>query len=242
MAERRQNDSLPTQLPTKVDVDLLHGELRRYWLDRVRQHTHDTYAGLPMSKFPEDLRVYEHMLWHQAPDTVIELGTQFGGSALWFCDRLMALAGHNRLTRQPQVITVDTDQLLARHWLVDRMLPPGMTLIDGSLDDPQVVERVAHLAGPNCMVVEDSAHTYETTKAALDNYARFVPPGGFMVVEDGHVDINELRLEDTWPHGVLPALRDWLASPAGAEFVVRRDLELYGVTCHPSGFLQRRPE
>jgi hypothetical protein len=40
---------------------------------------------------------------------------------------------------------------------------------------------------------------------------------------------------------VLPAVHDWLAMPAGEQFVVRRDLELYGVSCHPSGFLQRRP-
>jgi hypothetical protein len=46
-------------LPPKVDVDLRRGELRRYWLDRVRQHTDYTYAGVPLSKFPEDLRVYE---------------------------------------------------------------------------------------------------------------------------------------------------------------------------------------
>jgi hypothetical protein len=38
---------------------------------------------------------------------------------------------------------------------------------------------------------------------------------------------------------VLSALRDWLATEAGREFVVRRDLKLYGVSCHPHGFLQR---
>jgi hypothetical protein len=32
---------------------------------------------------------------------------------------------------------------------------------------------------------------------------------------------------------------DWLGSPAGAVFRVRRELELYGISCHPEGFLQR---
>ena len=106
------------------------------------------------------------------------------------------------------------------------------------MGDAAVAERVAQLAGERCLVVEDSAHTYESTSAALRNYARFVPAGGFMVVEDGCVDDEQLRMEH-WPRGVLPALGEWLASPAGSEFSVRRDLELYGVTCHPSGFLQR---
>jgi cephalosporin hydroxylase len=80
---------------------------------------------------------------------------------------------------------------------------------------------------------------YETTRAALEGFASFVRPGGWFVVEDGCVDDEELRLEG-WPRGVLPAVRDWLETPPGREFGVRRDLELYGMTCHPSGFLQRR--
>jgi hypothetical protein len=39
---------------------------------------------------------------------------------------------------------------------------------------------------------------------------------------------------------VLPALDAWLATSEGGEFEQRRDLELYGITCHPRGFLQRR--
>ena len=45
-----------------------------------------------MLKFPEDLRVYEHLLWQTAPSTVIEVGVKDGGSALWFRDRLRTLA------------------------------------------------------------------------------------------------------------------------------------------------------
>jgi cephalosporin hydroxylase len=89
------------------------------------------------------------------------------------------------------------------------------------------------------LVVEDSAHVYETTYAALLGFARFVPVGGYLVVEDGCVDVEEMRLDDSWPRGVLPAIADWLASPDGEAFRVQRDLELYGMSCHPGGFLQR---
>jgi cephalosporin hydroxylase len=88
-------------------------------------------------------------------------------------------------------------------------------------------------------VIEDSAHEYETTLAALTGFSDLVPPGGFFVVEDGCVDVEELRLSPDWPRGVLPALHDWLQTSAGQQFTVRRDLELYGVSCHPEGFLQR---
>lgn len=91
-------------------------------------------------------------------------------------------------------------------------------------------------------MVEDSAHTRFTTTAALRGFSRFVSPGSFFVVEDGCVDVEAMRVSDDWPRGVLPALHDWLETPAGAEFVVRRDLELYGISCHPRGYLQRRNE
>jgi hypothetical protein len=48
-----------------------------------------------------------------------------------------------------------------------------------------------------------------------------------------------MQLDESWPRGVLPAVADWLAGSDHA-FVARRDLELYGATCHPGGLLQCR--
>lgn len=62
-------------LSPKVTVQLERDSLLSYWLSRVRQHTQDSYMGIGLSKFPEDLRAYEHVLWLDAPDTVIEIGT-----------------------------------------------------------------------------------------------------------------------------------------------------------------------
>jgi cephalosporin hydroxylase len=225
-------------LPPTVQVDLHSPAMRDYFRARAEQHTQDFYAGVPLSKFPEDLRVYEHLLWLDAPDTVIELGTQFGGSALWFRDRLATLASYGRIANAPRVISVDLDLSLARDAMARLENATSLTLIEGPLEDSAVVDRVAELVGERCFVVEDSAHTFETTMAALRGYARFVPPGGFMVVEDGCVDDEQLRF-DHWPRGVRLAIDDWLRTSEGQAFVVRRDLELYGVSCHPSGFLQR---
>src|SRR5437763_15445305 len=75
---------------------------------RVAQTLFDTYAGIPMLKFPEDLRVYEHLLWAARVEVVLELGAQHGGSALWFRDRLRALAWYGLIDR-PRVIAVDLD-------------------------------------------------------------------------------------------------------------------------------------
>jgi cephalosporin hydroxylase len=237
--------ALEQGFPPPVSADIGAGDLRSYWYARAEQHTQDSYAGVTLCKFPEDLRTYEHLLWALSPDTVIELGTFQGASALWFRDRLRTLRGYGRIERAPQVISIDLDQAPARAALAaaDPSFGEEIELVEADVADPGLPDRVAAILRPGarCFVIEDSAHVFETTRAALEGFARFVPPGGFFVVEDGCVDVEEMRLPGRdWPRGVLPALDAWLASPAGSEFVLRRDLELYGLSCHPRGFLQRR--
>jgi cephalosporin hydroxylase len=234
---RESPDRLPPVVSANFDDSV--GEL---WRARLRQHTFDSYAGVRISKFPEDLRIYEHLLWLDAPNVVIEIGAQFGGSTLWFRDRLRTLAGYGRVS-QPRVIAIELDMELLRGTLEaahgDDL--DGIEFVEGDVTDAGLPERIARMLAPGdrCMVIEDSAHTYETTMAALEGFARFVPVGGYFIVEDGCVDVEELRISDDWPRGVLPALREWLASPQGQAFEVRDEAELYGISCHPGGFLRR---
>jgi cephalosporin hydroxylase len=224
-------------LPPVVEAHLA-APLRDFWLDREAQHVKDVYAGVRIQKMPEDLRVYEHLLWISRADTVIELGTNHGGSTLWFRDRLAVLATiYGRIAR-PQVISIDRDHTKARKAIGD---PPGITLLTADLKDKDLSDRVSALLEPGarCLVVEDTLHAYETTRSALDGFARFVPVGGFFVVEDGIVDVPDLRPDKDLPRGVLPAIDDFLATGAGAGFRVRRDLERYGLTCFPGGYLER---
>lgn len=212
----------------------------RYIRQRLRQHTFDSYAGIAIAKFPEDLRVYEHLMWMSEADAVIELGVYKGGSSLWFRDRLASFCRYRG--RAPTVIAIDRDLTAAREQIAraDPIHGSEVKLLEGDVTDPELPRRVAAElpAESRCFVVEDTAHDHTTTMAALRGFSSFVPPGGFMVVEDGCVDVEELRVDDAWPRGVLPALTEWLQTE-GAAFTARRDLELYGVTCHPNGILQR---
>jgi cephalosporin hydroxylase len=232
-------------LPRAVRSEITTDSLLDYWRARVAQHTSDSYAGVALSKFPEDLRTYEHLLWLQRADTVIEIGTQAGGSALWFRDRLRTLASYHRITQEPRVISVDLDQARAREELhrADPEYASQIVLVEGDVRDSATIETARAAIGTSersCFIVEDSAHTYSTTRASLEAFADLVRIGGFFVVEDGCVDLEPLRIDDDWPRGVLPAVRDWLASEQGRGFTCRRELELYGVSCHPQGFLQHR--
>ena len=88
-------------------------------------------------------------------------------------------------------------------------------------------------------MIEDGAHEYETTIAGLRDYAGLVEPGGYFVVEDGVVDAEALRLARTGRAGCCEHRRlARLARRRGLRDA--RDLEIYGITSHPYGFLRRR--
>lgn len=240
---RRADHVWMTDLPPAVAFDTSDETLAMYWKARSDQLFADHYAGVLLMKFPEDLRVYEHLIWLMAPDAIIEIGTHSGGSALWFRDRMAAFERYG--APPPRVITID----LAPHNAVSNIeaadpdaLNGEITVLTGDVTDPDLPAQVADMlpAGARCLVTEDSAHVAETTRAALEGFARFVPLGGWFVVEDGVVDDPNLRLSyDHQGGGVQGAVDDWLRSDAGSRFDLRRDLEIYGVTCHPHGYLQR---
>jgi cephalosporin hydroxylase len=222
----------PDRAPLALDAGVLG-----LWRSRLACVFFDTYAGVPLMKLPEDLRVYEHLLWAGRVDTVIELGSGNGGSAMWFHDRLRNFQDRGRCAGAA-VISVDLDISAARANVGDR---GEVRLVEGDMLDPGLPARVEALVprGARCLVVEDGPHTYEATYAALEGFSRFVPAGGWYVVEDGVVDVDALRIDDSWPRGVRPAVAAWLATPSGAAFELRRDLEAYGVTCNCGGYLRR---
>lgn len=229
-------------LPQRVQA-ALDEPVAELWRRRLAQHRGDWYAGLRLQKFPEDLRAYEHVMWASDPEVVIELGSHRGGSSLWFRDRLAALGRYRPATRR-LVVAVSHDTGAAREGVAlrDPRWAEDIVFVDGDVRDPELPGRVGrHLRpGTRCLVVEDTAHRYDTTRAALDGFSRFVQPGGFFVVEDGVVDVAEL----TGPGpsgGVLRAVQDWLGSASGQHFHVRPEMELYGLTSSPGGWLQRRP-
>src|SRR5437773_12346321 len=95
------------RLPPAALVDR-NRPVREFWMTRAAQAVQDVYAGVPLFKLPEDLRIYEHLLWTSAPQVVIEIGAAGGGSSLWFRDRLRTLAAYGRVTN-PLVVTIELD-------------------------------------------------------------------------------------------------------------------------------------
>jgi cephalosporin hydroxylase len=218
--------------------------LAALWQSRVQQHHMEAYAGVPMAKFPEDLRTYERILWERVPSIVIEVGVHHGGSTLWLRDRLFDFQRY-RCGPAPSVLAVDIDLSLARERF-DEMPPEataGIELLEGDIIDAATVASIVQAVPPGAevLVIEDALHDGPTTAAALRGLAPLVQAGGYYMVEDTCVDIESLRVDgDAWPRGAGIAVEEWLAAdPLGRRFRRRPDLQPYGLTCHPGGLLQR---
>lgn len=202
--------------------------LADFWRRRLDYHTHDHYRGRVLAKMPEDLRVYQHLIESSQPEVIVEIGTFKGGSATWFADQLVALAG--AIPDHPLVYTIDIEV-----W--EKVTDPRVRFIHGDIKDPLVWGRIREeVGGRRVMVSEDGHHSHESTLAALRAFADLVPCGQWFVVEDGIVDHQELKLP-RYKGGVDAAIKEFLASNEGRRFS-RHYLQPYGITTCWGGWLR----
>lgn len=113
------------------------------WRHRVSLHFVEDYAGIRMSKFPEDLRTYEKVIWERGPRVIVELGVRDGGSTVWLRDRIYDFQRY-RGGPAPLVLGVDIDLGPARASF--QPLPPealaGIELLEGDIQLPSTVEAI----------------------------------------------------------------------------------------------------
>jgi cephalosporin hydroxylase len=127
-------------------------------------------------KFPGDLMAMHRLLWQCRPEVVVEIGTQNGGSALWFAECA------------PQVITLDIVELAGRP------ADPRITYLTGDSAAPEIFARVKALVGARrCSVVIDGDHNAAQVDKELELYAPLVGPGQALILEDTLVDVLDFR-------------------------------------------------
>jgi cephalosporin hydroxylase len=188
------------------------------------------YRGVPCLKSPLDLVLYLQLIHRLGPRTIIEIGSKFGGSALWFADTLSAHGIDGR------VVSID---LVSPERAGDARIDfrqGDVRCLDGCLP----MTYLQSLKHP-WLVVEDSAHHFETTLAALDFFDRELVSGDYIVIEDGVVDqLPELQYR-SFDNGPNRAVAAFLARRS-ADYAI--DVSLcdhfgYNVTYCPNGWLRR---
>jgi cephalosporin hydroxylase len=188
-----------------------------------------TYKGVRCLKDPFDLAIYSRLIWDLKPKSLIEIGSNQGGGALWFADMLSIFG----LLPCPVVS-------------IDRVPPTGFTdqriaFLAGDaarLGETLTPEMLAVLPHP-WLVVEDSAHTYNVTLAAMRFFAEATAPGDVVVIEDGV--LSDLGMDEAYAGGPNRAVTDFFEASPQAFRVLTQYCDMFGAnaTYNPNGYLLR---
>jgi cephalosporin hydroxylase len=183
------------------------------------------WLGRQIWQFPMDVWLLQEMVSTLRPDVIVETGTYMGGSAYFFAT-LCDLLGHG------EVISID----IAAKATIPH---PRISYLTASSTDPDVVadvaERIGKLDAHQVLVVLDSDHEPQHVLRELEAYARFVPVGGYIHVQDGSID--ELPMLGKAP-GPGAAAHAFLSRHP--EFVRDQTVERrFVMTAHPYGWLRR---
>jgi len=187
-----------------------------------------TYKGVRCLKDPFELAIYSKLIWDLQPGSLIEIGTNQGGSALWFADALSS-AGLSS-----PVLSIDLAPPAGNR-------DPRVEFLRGDaarLGETLAPTRLDRLPHP-WLVVEDSSHHYDVTLAAIRFFDATMKPGDVLVVEDGVLD--DLGLTEQYEGGPNRAVTEFLTASPGRFRIMTEYCDMFGVnaTYNPNAYLLR---
>lgn len=188
-----------------------------------------SYRGLPTWKCPFDLAIYMEVIWDLKPRSVVEFGSNRGGSALWFADVMT-----NFGIEGAHVWSLDYHPVKD---LEDTRITFGFC--DVAAPEEHIgLSDLANLPKP-LLVVDDASHMSAHVLAVLRFVDKAMTKGDYLIVEDG--SLNMLGWEEQYEGGPLKALRTFLAETDGRYEIDRARCDTYGrnVTWNPEGYLRR---
>lgn len=179
-----------------------------------------SWMGIPFQKNVLDAWIYQELVFRIKPDVIVEIGSQNGGSTLYFAHLLDCIGAG-------VVVSIDIDRVLykARH---ERIID-----ITGHSSGEWVIEKVSELCRDKVVLVnQDGGHSEDQVFRDLMNYSGMVSVGSYFIVED-----TLLYPYAGLKEGPLMAINKFLE--ADHNFIIDRECERYILTANPSGYLRR---
>jgi cephalosporin hydroxylase len=234
------------------DLGFVVSDIQRTFLrlaDNLRWYE-QSWLGVPIWQLADDLVALQRIVFDANPRWIVETGTKFGGSAIFFAS-LLAMMGRTAASGGG-VITVDIQETVwARELLLEKPHRLARLVRQRLIGDAKSREVIAAIEatiaadpGP-VLVFLDDWHDGEHVYAELVEYSRLVTPGGILVVADTTFE----DLADTpvaAPSGKYPdarrsnprvALRRFLAERN--DFVVVPGYTSTGISNFPDSVLRR---
>lgn len=175
----------------RPDLNFVVRDMQRAFLrvaDNLRWYE-QTWLGVPIWQLPDDLVALQRIVFDADPKWIVETGTKFGGSAIFFAS-MLAMMGRDAKAGGG-VITVDIHETNeARKLLSDkphRFAPFVRQRLVGDAKAPEILASISATiaADPGTvMVFLDDWHDGDHVYAEMQVYSKLVTPGGVLIVAD----------------------------------------------------------
>ena len=198
--------------------------------DKEKKWSEVSWLGVPCWKIPFDAFVIQELIFKIKPDYIIETGTNFGGSALFYASIL-------ELIGEGTVITIDKKKKEiplseVTKWLFDTRI---IRLIGDSISDEIVKQVYSYASNKKNLVILDSWHSKEHVLQELNLYSQLVSVDSYIIVEDTHVSGHPIKWK--WGAGPYEAVQEFLQN--NDTFQIDKSCEKLLVSFNPNGFLRR---
>lgn len=208
----------PMPIPQELAVEFVDA----FWRSLAWRKT--TWLGESVAKPPTDLLAYQEIVNRVRPDWIVETGKGDGGRA-FFLASICDLVGHG------QVLSIGPRKSESRpeH--------PRITYLVANAVQDATAERVREIVGdaPHALVVLGSQGSKGRMMAEFNHYSPLVRVGSYVIMEDSIVNGHPV-----WPSfGPGPGEAVKTIINTRGDFASDPDMERYGLTFNPGGFLRR---
>jgi len=222
----------PPQIPDGItDEQVWRSSVPCEFLKSLQKRLHNfSYMGIPLLKNPFDLAIYSQLLWRLKPRTIVEIGSESGGSALWFAHQLDAFQS------QCRIFSIDIIGVESVHH-------PRITFLEGDANDLGRTARIDWTSDldPPLLVIDDASHEAGTCIRIADFIHPLLRSGDYFVVEDGIISDLYPEAYPNATSGPHVAIRHLLERHPDAYLIDRFYCDMFGynATWCTNGFLQR---
>lgn len=183
-------------------------ELTSLFCDHIHmKNRFPKWCGTLIQKYPTDLLLYHQVIYEKRPDIIIETGSEFGGSALFFAHTLDMIG-------KGKVITIDTNGK-------ERPMHDRVEYIHGSSDSSKILDYLKKkVKNKKVMVTLDADHNEEYVKREIELYAPFVTSGQYFVIEDCYGYKSEVRGPKLVKDAFLPKHHEFEQTDLDNQFLI----------------------
>jgi cephalosporin hydroxylase len=187
------------------------------------------WLGVVSEQLPADNWSMQEIISETQPDYVIETGTLYGGTTLYYASVL------SEVNPSGKVITIDVEPQVEQASRLP-VWKQHVEMVVGSSVDPTVTNHIAQeVQGKKVLVTLDSLHTFAHVRKEMEIYSKLVTPGSYLVVQD--TNINGHPVYPNFGPGPNEAVQEFLKTHDN--FVVDRSREKFILTFYPGGWLKR---